>query len=119
MTATAAIVHHDNPCPTANPGRPRPVVLVAEESDVERCYLADNLAADGYTIRIADCREKALASLVAVPPVDIAVIDVNGQTLDLIDAVARRRRTRRSRRPEGADPGPHQPRRGATPYPAA
>jgi DNA-binding response OmpR family regulator len=87
MTATAATVYHENPRLTADLGRLGAVVLVAEESNVERRHLAENLAADRYTIRCADCREKALAVLGTDPPVDIAVIDVNGQTLDLIDAV--------------------------------
>ena len=80
MTATAAIVHHDNPYPTANPGRPRPVVLVAEESDVERRYLTDNLAADGYTIRIAVSVAVSRQVVGEVAALDIAFLTATSTT---------------------------------------
>jgi DNA-binding response OmpR family regulator len=86
MRTTTAITrqHSSNQDSTS---RSRPVVLVAEESDVERVYLGDNLSADGFVVRVADCRQKALSVLATVPPVDVAVIDVNGHTLELLDAV--------------------------------
>ena len=40
-----------------------PSVLVVEEDDVARAFLADNLEADRYRVRIAESREKALAIL--------------------------------------------------------
>jgi DNA-binding response OmpR family regulator len=83
-TATAA---GSNATPSIGSSAQSAVVLVAEESETERSFLAENLAADGYTVRVADSREKALAVLATVPPVEIAVIDVNGQTLAVIDAV--------------------------------
>jgi DNA-binding response OmpR family regulator len=63
-----------------------PTVLVVEEDDVARAFLADNLAADGYDVRTADSKEKALAILSDRQP-DVIVVDVNGKTLDLIDAI--------------------------------
>lgn len=64
----------------------RRTVLVIEEDEVAREFLADNLALDRYTVRTADSREKGLAILSVDQP-DVIVVDVNGQTLDLIDAV--------------------------------
>ena len=61
-------------------------VLVAEEDDVARAFLAENLTADGYEVRTADSREQALARLSVKQP-DVIVVDVNGQTLGLIDAI--------------------------------
>ncbi len=61
-------------------------VLVADETDATREFLADNLSADGYRIRTAGSREKALAVL-TVDEIDVIVIDVNGSTLELVDAV--------------------------------
>lgn len=61
-------------------------VLVAEEDDVARVFLAENLTADGYEVRTADSREQALARLSVQQP-DVIVVDVNGQTLGLIDAI--------------------------------
>jgi DNA-binding response OmpR family regulator len=61
-------------------------VLVAEEDDVARAFLAENLTADGYEVRTADSREQALARLSVRQP-DVIVLDVNGQTLGLIDAI--------------------------------
>lgn len=63
-----------------------PTVLVVEEDDVARSFLADNLEADRYRVRTADSREKALAILSVQQP-DVIVVDVNGKTLDLIDAI--------------------------------
>ena len=61
-------------------------VLVAEEDDVARAFLAENLTADGYEVRTADSREQALARLSVRQP-DVIVVDVNGNTLGLIDAI--------------------------------
>jgi DNA-binding response OmpR family regulator len=63
-----------------------PTVLVVEEDDVARSFLAENLEADRFRVRIADSREKALAILSVQQP-DVIVVDVNGKTLDLIDAI--------------------------------
>jgi DNA-binding response OmpR family regulator len=74
--------------PAATPSRDdrEPTVLVVEEDDVARCFLADNLEADRYRVRTADSREKALAILSVQQP-DVIVVDVNGKTLGLIDAI--------------------------------
>jgi DNA-binding response OmpR family regulator len=48
--------------------------------------MADNLTADGYEVRTADSREQALARLSVQQP-DVIVVDVNGNTLGLIDAI--------------------------------
>jgi DNA-binding response OmpR family regulator len=44
------------------------------------------LTADGYEVRTADSREQALARLSVQQP-DVIVLDVNGKTLGLIDAI--------------------------------
>jgi DNA-binding response OmpR family regulator len=44
------------------------------------------LTADGYVVRTADSREQALARLSVQQP-DVIVVDVNGKTLGLIDAI--------------------------------
>jgi DNA-binding response OmpR family regulator len=61
-------------------------ILLAEEHDATRTFLADNLTADGYRVLIASDRPKALALLATSDP-DLILVDVNGQTLALIDAV--------------------------------
>lgn len=63
-----------------------PTILLAEEHDATRAFLADNLIADGYRVLIANDRAKAVA-LLSVHDPDLIVVDVNGQTLELIDAV--------------------------------
>jgi DNA-binding response OmpR family regulator len=60
-------------------------ILVAEEDPGCRAFLATQLAADGYRVLVAEDRAKAAALLVRAP--DLIVVDVNGQTLSLIDAV--------------------------------
>jgi DNA-binding response OmpR family regulator len=64
----------------------RRTVLVIEEDDAARESLADNLAFDRYRVRTADSREKGLAILSVDQP-DVIIVDVNGKTLDLIDAI--------------------------------
>jgi DNA-binding response OmpR family regulator len=48
--------------------------------------IADNLTADGYRVLVAYDRAKALA-LLSVNQPDLIVIDVNGHTLQVVDAV--------------------------------
>jgi DNA-binding response OmpR family regulator len=60
-------------------------ILVAEEHPAIRRFLTDNLAADGYRTLAAEDRTKALA-LLAVEHPDLVVVDINGDTLDLVDA---------------------------------
>jgi DNA-binding response OmpR family regulator len=63
-------------------------ILIAEEDPATRAFLADNLRADGYEVLLADDKPSALAKLDAKRP-DLVVCDVNGDTLDLLDAVRR------------------------------
>ena len=61
-------------------------ILLAEEQDATRSFLASNLAADGYRVLVAPDRAKALALLATSHP-DLVVVDINGQTLALLDAI--------------------------------
>jgi DNA-binding response OmpR family regulator len=63
-----------------------PTILVAEEHDGTRAFLADNLAADGYRVLIAPDRARALTLLSTSDP-DLILVDVNGETLRLVDAI--------------------------------
>ena len=63
-------------------------ILLAEEDAATRAFLADNLAADGYEVLLADSKAAAVAKLEARQP-DLVICDVNGETLDLLDAVRR------------------------------
>jgi DNA-binding response OmpR family regulator len=48
--------------------------------------IAENLTADGYRVLVASDRAKAMALLATAHP-DLILVDVNGQTLGLLDAV--------------------------------
>jgi len=61
-------------------------ILLADEDDATRAYLTTNLTADGYRVRAAEDRAKAIALLSLDQP-DLIIADVNGHTLDLVDAV--------------------------------
>jgi DNA-binding response OmpR family regulator len=61
-------------------------ILLAEECDATRAFLADNLAADGYRVLVAPDRAKAVALLTTADP-DLILVDVNGATLELVDAI--------------------------------
>jgi DNA-binding response OmpR family regulator len=61
-------------------------ILVAEEDESTRAFLHENLSADGYQVLVASDRAKALALLSTAHP-DLIVVDVNGQTLELLDTV--------------------------------
>ena len=61
-------------------------ILLAEECDATRAFLADNLAADGYRVLIAPDRAKAIALLTTADP-DLILVDVNGATLELVAAI--------------------------------
>ncbi len=61
-------------------------ILLADEDDAARAFLATNLTADGYLVTAAEDRAKAIA-LLSVEQPDLIIADVNGQTLDLLDAV--------------------------------
>ncbi|MGN6167259.1 MAG: response regulator transcription factor [Solirubrobacteraceae bacterium] len=61
-------------------------VLVAEEEEMTRSFLYENLSADGYRVLVAADQAKALALLSTAQP-DLVLVDVNGDTLSLIDAL--------------------------------
>jgi len=61
-------------------------ILLADEDEMTRVFLADNLAADGYRVTTVTDRNDALHHLRATGA-DLILVDVNGQTLDLIDWV--------------------------------
>ena len=61
-------------------------ILLAEEDDSTRAFLGRELSADGYRGLTAGGRAKALAVLSTENP-DPIVVDINGDTLSLIDAV--------------------------------
>jgi DNA-binding response OmpR family regulator len=65
---------------------PRRWILVCEEDTATREFLADNLIADGYRTVACATKATALAELEARQP-DLVICDVNGDTLDLLDAV--------------------------------
>ena len=64
------------------------VILIVEASERTRGFLADQLAADGYEVLLADSGRDALALLGAHRP-QLVLADLNGQTLELLDAVRR------------------------------
>jgi DNA-binding response OmpR family regulator len=64
----------------------RYTILVAEEDGATRTFLCHQLTADGYKVLEAASRQHALVVLCQAMP-NLALIDVNGQTLDLVDAV--------------------------------
>ena len=64
----------------------RPLILLAEESDTTRSFLAEQLTADGYEILETHNPQHALA-LMSIHEPDLVLADVNGQTLGLLDAI--------------------------------
>ena len=61
-------------------------ILVVEEHENTRAFLADQLTADGYEILLARDRRHALHLLASRHP-HLVVADINGETLGLLDAV--------------------------------
>ena len=64
-------------------------ILVVEDDDATRAFLADNLSADGYELLTADCARDALRLMGTKFP-DLALVDVglpDGSGLDLIAQV--------------------------------
>jgi DNA-binding response OmpR family regulator len=61
-------------------------ILLADENDATRAFLTSNLEADGYRVKAADDRAKAIA-LLSVDQPDLIIADINGQTLELLDAI--------------------------------
>jgi DNA-binding response OmpR family regulator len=64
-------------------------ILLVEDDDATRAFLADNLLADGYDLLCADCARDGLRLLETKFP-DLAIVDVglpDGSGLALIEAV--------------------------------
>ena len=59
---------------------------MAQQDDATRAFLADNPTADGYRVLSGSDRAKAVALLTTAHP-DLIVIDINGQTLALLEAI--------------------------------
>jgi DNA-binding response OmpR family regulator len=59
-------------------------LLLADEDQTTRTFLADNLTADGYHVDTAHDRNQAIQRLRMTAP-DLIVADVNGNTLGLLD----------------------------------
>jgi DNA-binding response OmpR family regulator len=66
--------------------QPTRSILLAEEDAATRDFLADNLTADGYHVLQAGDRSAALETLERAQP-DLVICDVNGETLQLLNAV--------------------------------
>jgi DNA-binding response OmpR family regulator len=62
-------------------------LLIAEEDEATRQFLADNFAADGADVETAHSCGEALKRIYSIAP-DLIVADVNGDTLRLIEKVA-------------------------------
>ena len=75
----------------------RYTILVAEEDPATRAFLADNLTADGYGVASAASAREALHALASARP-HVVIVDLDGRTLELVDAV------RRGDRPACLDP---------------
>jgi DNA-binding response OmpR family regulator len=71
---------------TPQPASPHTRILLVEEDETTRLFLEVNLSADGYRVHAAADRDQALARL-RTASVDLILVDVNGQTLGLIDWV--------------------------------
>ncbi len=63
-------------------------ILVVEDDDATRAFLADNLAADGYDLLTADCAKDALRLMATKFP-DLALVDVGLPDASGLDLVAR------------------------------
>jgi CheY-like chemotaxis protein len=64
------------------------LILIAEETESTRAFLADQLAADSDETVLANGRQHALQLLATQRP-QLVLADLNGQTLGLLDAVRR------------------------------
>lgn len=61
-------------------------ILIAEESDATRVFLADNLTADGAAVDAVESGRGAIVAL-RTNQFDVVIADVNGDTLELIGRV--------------------------------
>ncbi len=62
------------------------LILIVEEDEITRAFLAEQLAADGYETLLAANRHQALQLLATHRP-QLVLADINGHTLGLLDAV--------------------------------
>jgi DNA-binding response OmpR family regulator len=62
------------------------LILIVEEDQATRSFLADQLTCDGYEILLAHSRRHALRLLASHHP-QLVLADINGETLGLLDAV--------------------------------
>ena len=62
------------------------MILIVEEHEATRTFLADQLTCDGYEILLANSRRHALHLLSSHHP-QLVLADINGETLGLLDAV--------------------------------
>ncbi len=62
------------------------LILIVEDNDATRAFLAEQLVADGYVILLAEDRRQAIALLAEHHP-QLVLADINGHTLGLLDAV--------------------------------
>jgi DNA-binding response OmpR family regulator len=74
------------PMSTVHPTSSHIRLLLASEDETIRVFLADNLTADGYRVATAVDRDDAVCQLRSTGA-DLILVDVNGQTLALIDWV--------------------------------
>jgi DNA-binding response OmpR family regulator len=61
-----------------------PRLLLADEDQISRVFLHDNLTADGYRVDTAEDRNQTIQRLRTTAP-DLIIADVNGKTLGLLD----------------------------------
>jgi DNA-binding response OmpR family regulator len=61
-------------------------ILVAEDDDATRTFLADNLTADGYELLVADCARHALRLMETKFP-DLAILDLGLPDADGLDVI--------------------------------
>jgi DNA-binding response OmpR family regulator len=73
---------------------PAATILVVEDHHATRCFLADNLSADGYELLEADCVTQA-ERLIETRSPDLAIIDLGLPDQDGLELVARVRETDR------------------------
>ena len=90
-------------------------LLILDEDDLTLRFLADNLTADNYATSTA-ATARAARILLERDPVDLLVVDVNGDTLRLLDSI-RHARSRLQPGPAGDRAG--RPQRRASPHAAA
>ena len=64
------------------------LILIVEEHEATRAFLADQLICDGYEVLLANSRRHALHLLSSHRP-QLVLADINGETLGLLDAVRR------------------------------